>query len=126
MTMRGPRARALIRARPLLVWVVAAAFLGALVACSSPSTSTAPTTSGPPTSAEPPSEAPPSPTGPRTGGILVMARSQDPASLNPIQAADNGSIFADPQIFDTLVEAAPGPTILSPASPSRGTSARTR
>ena len=41
---------------------------------------------------------------PHKGGTLVFARSQEPASLNPVQAADNGSIFDDPQIFDTLVE----------------------
>ncbi len=41
---------------------------------------------------------------PQPGGTLIFARNQDVQTLNPIGAADNGSIFAIMQIFDQLVE----------------------
>jgi len=49
--------------------------------------------------------------GARPGGTLVFARDQEPESgLNPIGAADNGSIYAIMQIFDQLVEVSTKPT----------------
>jgi peptide/nickel transport system substrate-binding protein len=41
------------------------------------------------------------------GGTLRFARNFEPLSLDPFGPADNGSIFARVQIFDTLVEARP-------------------
>jgi peptide/nickel transport system substrate-binding protein len=48
--------------------------------------------------------------GPRKGGTLHFARDSEPATLNPIGANDNASIFALVQIFDTLVESTHAPT----------------
>jgi peptide/nickel transport system substrate-binding protein len=53
-------------------------------------------------------------TQPHKGGILKFARLDEPGSLNPIQAADNGAFYDDPQIFDTLVEMAPNGVDLVP------------
>jgi peptide/nickel transport system substrate-binding protein len=50
------------------------------------------------------------PEGPRRGGTLHFARDSEPATLNPIGANDNASIFALVQIFDTLVESTHEPT----------------
>ena len=44
---------------------------------------------------------------PITGGTLMMARDFETQSLDPFGPADNGSIFARVQIFNTLVEADP-------------------
>jgi len=44
---------------------------------------------------------------PKTGGTLLMARDFETQSLDPMGPADNGSIFARVQIFNTLVEADP-------------------
>jgi peptide/nickel transport system substrate-binding protein len=68
----------------------------------------------------PPAPAPPAETGgattapaeepagePTTGGTLIMARDFETQSLDPMGPADNGSIFARVQIFNTLVEADP-------------------
>jgi peptide/nickel transport system substrate-binding protein len=43
--------------------------------------------------------------GPVRGGTLVLARFQEPLTLDPNIPADNGSIYAIEQIFDALVEA---------------------
>ena len=50
------------------------------------------------------------------GGTLLFARNFEPASLDPFGPADNGSIFARVQLFDTLVEARPNTS--SPVSPA--------
>src|SRR5437773_2123127 len=52
----------------------------------------------------------------RAGGTLRFARNFEPASLDPFGPADNGSIFARVQIFDTLVEARPNTS--APVSPA--------
>jgi hypothetical protein len=44
----------------------------------------------------------------KRGGTLRFARNFEPQSLDPFGPADNGSIFARVQIWDTLVEARPG------------------
>lgn len=44
---------------------------------------------------------------PKPGGTLLFARNFEPASLDPMGPADNGSIFARVQIFDTLVRQDP-------------------
>lgn len=41
---------------------------------------------------------------PVRGGTLVLARSQEPLTLDPNIPADNGSIYAIEQIFDALIE----------------------
>lgn len=41
---------------------------------------------------------------PIRGGTLVLARSQEPLTLDPNIPADNGSIYAIEQIFDALIE----------------------
>jgi peptide/nickel transport system substrate-binding protein len=48
--------------------------------------------------------------GPVRGGTFHFARDSEPATLNPIGANDNASIFALVQIFDTLVESTHAPT----------------
>jgi peptide/nickel transport system substrate-binding protein len=50
------------------------------------------------------------------GGTLRFARNFEPESLDPFGPADNGSIFARVQIFDTLVEARPNTS--APVSPA--------
>jgi peptide/nickel transport system substrate-binding protein len=45
---------------------------------------------------------------PKRGGTLVFARTQEAETLNPILAADNGSIWTITQIFDQLLEARHG------------------
>jgi hypothetical protein len=57
----------------------------------------------------------------KRGGTLRFARNFEPQSLDPFGPADNGSIFARVQIWDTLVEARPGV-----AHPTRPASARSR
>ena len=52
---------------------------------------------------------------PKRGGTLRFARNFEPQSLDPFGPADNGSIFARVQIFDTLVEARPGVATVAPA-----------
>ena len=44
----------------------------------------------------------------KSGGSLVFARKQEPETLNPMLAADNGSIWTITQIFDQLLEARHG------------------
>lgn len=41
---------------------------------------------------------------PVRGGTLILARSQEPLTLDPNIPADNGSIYAIEQIFDALIE----------------------
>ncbi|HET8814307.1 MAG TPA: ABC transporter substrate-binding protein [Solirubrobacterales bacterium] len=50
----------------------------------------------------------PEPTGdPVSGGTLVMDRMIEPESFDPIGTTDNGSLFAQVQVFDRLVELLP-------------------
>jgi peptide/nickel transport system substrate-binding protein len=42
------------------------------------------------------------------GGVLTIARDQEPESLNPDMGTTNGTIFVQMQIFERLVEQAPG------------------
>lgn len=46
--------------------------------------------------------------GPKSGGMLVFARTQEAQTLNPMLGADNGSIWTITQIFDQLLEARHG------------------
>jgi peptide/nickel transport system substrate-binding protein len=57
-----------------------------------------------PVAAQSPSTAAPTP-----GGTLLFARNQEPQTLNPIGAADNGSIFTIMQMCDQLVEVTDAP-----------------
>ena len=41
--------------------------------------------------------------GPKQGGTLVFARNMETNTLNPMELADNGQIYAHELIFDTLV-----------------------
>jgi peptide/nickel transport system substrate-binding protein len=45
---------------------------------------------------------------PKSGGTLTFARKQEAETLNPMLAADNGSIWTVTQIFDQLLEARHG------------------
>jgi peptide/nickel transport system substrate-binding protein len=45
---------------------------------------------------------------PKSGGMLVFARTQEAQTLNPMLGADNGSIWTITQIFDQLLEARHG------------------
>ena len=46
----------------------------------------------------------------KTGGTLIIARPDEPLTLDPFIPADNGSIYAIEQVCDSLVEAdATGP-----------------
>jgi peptide/nickel transport system substrate-binding protein len=70
-----------------------------------PSEEPAPPSEEPAEPAEEPAEEPAGE--PTTGGTLIMARDFETQSLDPFGPADNGSIFARVQIFNTLVEADP-------------------
>jgi peptide/nickel transport system substrate-binding protein len=116
------------RARLIVAAAVVAMVAGTLGGCSSSATGTP---AAPPTetaasaapSAAPASSAPSTapatamPTEsagvqPASGGTLVMARQQEPTTLNPIVSDNNGSIFVQMQIFEGLVEQVP--TTLEP------------
>ncbi len=58
-------------------------------------------------------------TGPQTGGVLVFARSGDSVGLDPGRETDGESFYGSTQIFDTLVEFAPGTTEVQPALAER-------
>jgi peptide/nickel transport system substrate-binding protein len=47
---------------------------------------------------------------PKSGGTLIFARNQEPATLDPIAAADNGAIFILNQVCDGLVQVGDSPT----------------
>ncbi len=53
--------------------------------------------------------------GPQAGGVLVFARSGDSVGLDPGRETDGESFYGSTQIFDTLVEFAPGTTEVQPA-----------
>jgi peptide/nickel transport system substrate-binding protein len=53
--------------------------------------------------------------GPQMGGVLVFARSGDSVGLDPGRETDGESFYGSTQIFDTLVEFAPGTTAVQPA-----------
>ncbi len=100
-----------------LVLLTAIAVL--LVACQSAApTQTTNPTAIPPTQAGPTQSATQMPTSDGTpssastctpsgnvkrGGEMTMARSEEPLSLDPIKISDNGSIYLQEQIFETLV-----------------------
>lgn len=54
-------------------------------------------------------------TGPKTGGVLVFARSGDSVGLDPGRETDGESFYGSTQIFDNLVEFKPGTTEVQPA-----------
>ena len=90
----------------LLSYLVSCVIVAA--ACSSSATP-APTTSAGATSPAQPATPPATAAGgPRSGGVLVFARNQEPVSLSPAgDNGDNGTIFTVVQIFDQLVEVGP-------------------
>jgi peptide/nickel transport system substrate-binding protein len=47
---------------------------------------------------------------PKSGGTLIFARNQEPGTLNPIGANDNGAIFIINQVCDGLVQVGDSPT----------------
>jgi peptide/nickel transport system substrate-binding protein len=47
---------------------------------------------------------------PKSGGTLVFARNQEPGTLDPIGATDNGAIFIINQVCDGLVQVGDSPT----------------
>jgi ABC-type transport system substrate-binding protein len=51
----------------------------------------------------------------QTGGVLVFGRSGDSVGLDPARETDGESFYGSTQIFDTLVEFAPGTTEVVPA-----------
>jgi peptide/nickel transport system substrate-binding protein len=65
----------------------------------------------PPASEEPPEETPAAPAGcegtPTSGGALIVGRQFETTTLNSLELSDNGQIFAQEQIFSTLVRADP-------------------
>lgn len=53
--------------------------------------------------------------GPKSGGVLVFARSGDSVGLDPARETDGESFYGATQVFDNLVEFKPGTTEIQPA-----------
>jgi peptide/nickel transport system substrate-binding protein len=120
------RARKYMGARLFAPPILVAVIVGTLAGCGSstatptaPSPTLVPTAVSQPTgggsSQQPSSQLPSTSPQPITGGTLVMARQQEPDTLNPIVSDNNGSIFTTEQIFEGLVETVPGTLEPQPA-----------
>jgi peptide/nickel transport system substrate-binding protein len=98
-------------ARVLIALAVAATLAG----CGSSATTQVPTATAAPAGATAapttaPSQVESAAAQCQPGGTLVMARDDEPESLNPDMGTTNGTIFVQMQIFERLVEQAPAKT----------------
>jgi peptide/nickel transport system substrate-binding protein len=121
-SLRGPRTReeaSVLRThrstgspvRASVAVIALAAIVGTISGCGSSSAATP--TMGAPESGAPATAAPTAAVTAAaaecsTGGTLTMARPEEPESLNPWLGHTNGTIFLQMQLFERLVEQAPG------------------